>query len=103
MNIDPWDPLWNQPDPKILTLKNQIDMLNSKADLEPVMDQVKLDIAELDKQFRKQAIEIKTLQLFALGKVSPEEYRRLMTMFSSPDEENYVVAIEMVNNLIKNL
>jgi hypothetical protein len=103
--LEDWSDEWKQADPRITTLKSKLDdmstLINSNTSIHTQqLDKVKED---LEGEIKKYSMEVKMLQLLALEKIKPEEFRNLMKMINSPDAENLHVAYETVINLIKDL
>lgn len=76
----------------------QLDTLRDKnvSDLTTELAQVK----ETQEQYKN---EVHLLQLFMMQKITPDQFTTLRKMLYSVDKENHVVAIETINNLIKEL
>ena len=48
-------------------------------------------------------IELNILKLHSAEIIDTAEFRRLLSLLNSPDEENLVVAVEVINNKMKEL
>lgn len=58
---------------------------------------------EMHQRLHKLDIEVKLLQLLNIEEIKPEQFKRLVKMLNSPDQDDANVAVETIIHLIKNL
>ena len=110
--MDEWDPDW-PGDPKISTLKkiafnnqrdiNQLtsDMATSKGTITSVQSVHNDQILSLMRNIAQITKENSISNLYFQDIISKEEAKRLWALYSSPDEENRIVADAAIEELIK--
>lgn len=97
---DFWDSRWSLPDPKIEKLRssaqNTENLLrghdNRLIDLERKVIELTEDVNEL-------ILSNRMLILVAKEKLTSDQFKNLIDMLNSVDEENHTVAHETINNL----
>ena len=110
-DLQDYDQKWREPDVRITTLKNKVDELKMRMDTTNASLNIKgTDLMTLEKTVKELQAEqeqykneVHLLQLFMMQKVTPDQFSTLRKMLYSVDQENHVVAIETINNLIKEL
>jgi hypothetical protein len=71
--------------------------------LSSILDTSVDNLKELEKKFDGLDYRTQVLELQALGKITSIEMANLIKMLQSVDEENHVVAKEVINNLMKTI
>lgn len=109
--LEEWDHRWTEVDPKIHTLhENQKDMSNllnaTSIDVTTLQNHSQMlseTIRLTDVKVSNIEVEVKMLQLLAVGKIDAAQMGSLIKMLNSVDSENHVVAKETIANLIKEI
>ena len=74
--------------------------LSAGGDTTTTITSVMDDLVDETNKFR---IELNIVHLSAVGIIDAVEHRRLLTLLMSPDEENHHIALEVINNKLKEL
>lgn len=107
-DLEDWAPEWYDGDPKILTLKKRLEVLEKSMDtaasgnssLTSSMVSLDNNIQTIMKNQAAMATHINLLHLCLAKKITPNEMSNLLGMLQSVDEENHVIAHETINNLL---
>ena len=98
------DPVWREPDPKIISLHEKLMTLQHSIGMMPIntagnptsvsdaFDEINDRICELE-------LQMKYVLLVSVGRITGEEVKRLIKMRDSVDPESVVVANETLTNL----
>lgn len=96
--LQDWASEWNQPDPRITTLKQKLDSLDGNV-IQPAILPIRNDVEDLKAQMAELFLYHKIRLLYEMDKIDKAELIRLYTMLHSEDPENRKLAIEIINKI----
>jgi hypothetical protein len=94
--LSDWASEWNQPDPRITTLKSKLDTLSSIA---PSVNSLHDDVEDLKSAVDELLLYHRVRFLYEMDKIDKKELQRLYTMIMSVNEEDKKLAIATVEAL----